>query len=380
MLARAYELPPGWGSGYGPGVGTIAIYTKDSIGYRIAGSLVTVTNLHDITVSGYTDAWGSVIFRDLPTGSYDCYVQPPPGWLTPPDIFPNVVESVEPTFEIRLTPNLDQLLLPPTGIGDVPVLAPVSSSSPGGGSWFSGVGQFVADRAGNVVGTVTDAAGTVRDAAGSAVGYVANHAGQVKDAIGNVVGDVAGTYASILLPPPFAEIVSILVGRNVVSQLNDIIGTVTQDGTVRNVAGAIVGAIVNPAGEVADAIGNVIGHVVPEIGVPAGTVPGGSGTVTMTVQSKRTGQPIAGATVSVANVSRTTDASGHVIVTGLTDGSTTTYAVRAQGYQSTSGTVTVPAVVTVQLLPVAAPGGADVGAIVLLGGLGLLAAGLLRGR
>jgi Carboxypeptidase regulatory-like domain len=374
VYARAYELPPG-GGGYGPGVGTIVVYTKDSSGYPIAGSYVVVTNLQDVTLAGTTDDSGGIIVPNLPTGSYDCYVIPPPGWLAPPDIFPNAVEGEEPVFVITLTPDVDALLLPPTGLEGVPVFEPLAASAPGG-SWLSAIGQFVTDHfTGEVKGVVADASGVVLGPNAAVIGYVANHAGQVKDVIGNVAGDVAGSMASVLLPPPFSFIVGFLTGRAVVDQTGAVIGTLTSNGTVRNVAGAIIGTIVNPAGEIADVVGNIIGHVAPQVGVPSGGGGGGgSGSVTVTVQSKQTGRPIPGAVVSIEAQQQATNAQGVATIGGLVDGPAA-FAVRAQGYQPQTGMLTVPAAVTIQLVPVSTSTGTG-STLIFAAGIALAIAGV----
>lgn len=217
VRARAYEIDAGGGSGgsLGVGVGTAVIYAKDDTHYPIVGASIFIGNGSGGTlpVTGQTDGSGGLVFTNLDAGSYYATIVPPAGWLQPPDFFFNVVAGQTSAFEVTVQPDINAILLPPTSDLAQPVLGGGPVSVDCHSCWFSSVGRSVlsAGRAilgldpilgaeagvvGAVIGSVLPN-GAVADTAGNVVGAVADAGGTVKDGAGNIIGAVSGSVAAV---------------------------------------------------------------------------------------------------------------------------------------------------------------------------------------
>ena len=126
------------------------------------------------------------------------------------------------------------------------------------------VGTEVMDSAGNVIGTVSDAAGTVVNSAGDAIGQFSDATGQVMNGAGEAIGQATTA-----------------IGQ-VTSQVSGAIGQVT--GAIGQAISPITGAIGQVTGAVGQAVGQVTGAVGDAVGQVTGAVGDAFGEVTASLR------------------------------------------------------------------------------------------------
>ncbi|MBI1363781.1 MAG: hypothetical protein GC134_07325 [Proteobacteria bacterium] len=125
------------------------------------------------------------------------------------------------------------------------------------------VGSDVVDSAGNVVGTISDTAGTVVNGAGEAIGQFNSATGQIMNGAGDAIGQITSQLGAGIsqITGGIGQAIAPVTGAigQVTGQISGAVGQVTQG--IGQAIAPVTGAISGAVGQVTGAIGEAFGGV-----------------------------------------------------------------------------------------------------------------------